>query len=152
MEELGDLLLQVLLHSEIGAEDGRFTLEDVAGRVADKLVRRHPHVFSGAPVPDDLDASWERSKREEKGRRSALEGISGRLSALSRTAKVVARARAHGVGVSFPDEPVTAAEAGAGIVALVARAHASGVDADQAVRAALRDLEDRVARAEGGVG
>ena len=56
-EELGDLLLQVFFHAEIAAGEGRFTLDDVARGIADKLVARHPYVFADAAVPDDLNAS-----------------------------------------------------------------------------------------------
>ena len=147
-EELGDLLLQVYFHARIAQDDGRFDLEDVARGIADKLVRRHPHVFDGAEVPDDMWRSWEEHKRAEKGRTSSLEGIADSLSALARTQKVVSRARSHRVAVELPSEPVTAAEVGEGIAVLVARAEASGVDADAAVREALRALEARVRDAE----
>ena len=66
VEELGDLLLQVLFHAEIASETGRFDIEDVATRIADKLIARHPYVFSDATVPDDLTASWEQKKAIEK--------------------------------------------------------------------------------------
>lgn len=147
VEELGDLLLQVVFHAEIGRVDGRFDIEDVARGIADKLVARHPYVFGDGSVPDDLMGSWEARKRAEKGRTSALDGIPP-LNALARTMKVVSRARSHGVEVGLADEPVTASEVGEGIVALVARAQASGVDADQAVRDAVRALEDTIRRAE----
>ena len=146
-EELGDLLLQVYFHAEIAAGNGRFTLEDVARGIADKLVDRHPYVFADAAVPDDLNATWEQRKRDEKGRRSALDGIPP-LATLARAGKVVSRARHHGVRVDLPEAAVTAGEVGDGVLALVARAQASGVDADQAVRAALRTLEAEIARAE----
>lgn len=148
VEELGDLLLQVLFHSEIGAEQGRFDVEDVARGIADKLVARHPYVFSDADVPDDLNASWERRKRAEKERRSALDGIPGPLATLARAQKAVARARAHGVGVDLPAEPVSNGEVGRGLLDLVSRAQASGVDADQALRAELRRLHRDVTRLE----
>lgn len=73
-EELGDLLLQVVFHAEIAAETGRFDIEDVAGRIADKLIARHPYVFADAEVPGDLVSSWERNKALEKRRSSALDG------------------------------------------------------------------------------
>ena len=145
--ELGDLLLQIFFHAEIAAEEGRFTISDVARGIADKLIARHPYVFTDAPVPEDVIGSWERRKRAEKGRTSALDGIPVTLPALARAGKVVARARAHGVRVALPDEPVDAATAGQAILALVARAQASGVDADAAVRDAVRGLE-RAVRAE----
>ncbi len=74
-EELGDVLLQVLLHSEIAKEEGRFTLEDVLDGLAHKLVRRHPHVFGDqkALTPEEGLASWEAIKKlekEEKARKS----------------------------------------------------------------------------------
>lgn len=99
VEELGDLLLQVLFHSEIAAETGRFTIEDVAARIADKLIARHPYVFAEAEVPADLIASWEQRKAVEKARSSSLEGIPSRLSALSRAHKVIVRARSHGLPI-----------------------------------------------------
>lgn len=147
-EELGDLLLQVFFHAEIAAEEGRFDIDDVAGQIADKLERRHPYVFSDADVPDDLNAFWERRKKAEKGRQSALDGIPGPLATLARASKVVSRARTHGVGVPLPDEPIDADAVGRGVLALVARAQASGVDADQATRAALRALEEGLRASE----
>ena len=67
-EELGDVLLQVLMHSQIAAEGQRFTIEDVVDMLAKKLVRRHPHVFGDqkALTPDEGLASWEAVKRMEK--------------------------------------------------------------------------------------
>ncbi len=61
-EELGDLLLQVVFHAEIASETGRFDIEGVARRISDKLVARHPYVFTDADVPTDLVGSWERAK------------------------------------------------------------------------------------------
>lgn len=147
-EELGDLLLQVYFHAEIARTQGRFTLEEVAEGITDKLIRRHPHVFAGTPAPDDKEAAWEAAKREEKGRTSALQGIPRSLGTLSKTQKVVSRARSHRVRIELPAEPITADETGAAIVELVCRAQASGVDAEAALRSALRALEDRVRYAE----
>ena len=144
-EELGDLLLQVVFHAEIASA---FDLEDVARGIADKLVSRHPHVFApagGAGVPDavpaDLHRTWEQRKAVEKGLTSALQWIPEQMSALARGHKVVARSRSRRVPLELPDEPVTADEVGATVLALVARAHASGIDPEQAVRDAVRGLE-----------
>ena len=67
-EELGDLLLQIMFHAVMAEEEGLFTFEDVAGTVADKMVRRHPHVFSGVTFASEEErkASWEKIKQEEK--------------------------------------------------------------------------------------
>lgn len=145
VEELGDLLLQVAFHAEIAAQQGRFDIDDVARGITEKLIARHPHVFASEPVPDDLLSTWEQRKRAEKGRTSALDGIPGRMSALTRAAKVIARSEAHGI-----DVPRTAGgdDLGERILALVAEAHGRGVDAEQATRAAVRDLEARVRAAE----
>jgi len=143
-EELGDLLLQVYFHARIAENEGRFTIDDVARGIADKLIRRHPHVFGDGEVPEDLRGVWERRKRQEKGRTSSLDGIARSMSSLARTQKVIARARSHEVPVGFPSEPVTAEDVGERIQALVARAQASGVDADAAAREAPRGVAGRI--------
>jgi XTP/dITP diphosphohydrolase len=150
-EELGDVLFQVYFHAEIAAEsDEGFDLDDIATGVADKLIRRHPHVFGGEGVPADLDQSWEQRKAEEKGRISVLEGIPEQLSALARAGKIISRARSRQVAVELPDGPIDADDLGRQIVALVARGHAAGIDPDQAVRDAIRELERDVRSAENG--
>jgi len=94
-EELGDLLLQVVLHAQMAAEEKRFTLDDVAKVIADKLVHRHPHVFGETRLPDS-DAVlrlWDRIKRAEKTDRvSALDGVPNALPALARAQKIQGKA------------------------------------------------------------
>lgn len=147
-EELGDLLLQIYFHSRIAEDEGRFTLDDVAHGISDKLIRRHPHVFSDEAAPDDMWASWEQRKQAEKGRTSALEGIAEAMSSIARAHKVISRTRSHGIDVDMPHDPITEQEVGEQILALVARAQASGVDADHATRRALRELEASIRNAE----
>lgn len=154
-EELGDLLLQVVFHAQLASERGDspgghgFDIEDVAAGICDKLIARHPHVFAAEEAPHDLNDVWERRKAQEKGRTSALDGIPERLSALSRASKIIGRARSHRVPLDLPTAEVDAIAVGQQIVALVARAQASGVDAEQAVRDAVRALESDVRAAEG---
>jgi XTP/dITP diphosphohydrolase len=148
-EEFGDLLFEVVFHAQLGSERGAFDLDDLAQAVADKLIARHPYVFAGDAVPDDPMASWEQKKKREKKRESAVDGIPDQLSALARANKVVTRARYHGVAVTLPADPVTPEAVGDGILALVARANAAGIDPDQATRAAVRRLEQAVRDAEG---
>jgi len=76
-EELGDLLLQILLHTQIAEEDHEFRMGDVIGSIAEKLVRRHPHVFAEAvaETPDAVIEQWDDIKREERSGASALTGI-----------------------------------------------------------------------------
>ncbi len=150
-EELGDLLLQVYFHARIATDEGRFTLDDVARGISDKLVRRHPHVFAGEAAPETLqqvEGSWEARKRVEKGRTSALQGIAQSMSSVARAQKVISRTRSHHVQIDLPTDPITAEAFGAHTLALIARAHASGIDADAAIRTALRALEADVESAE----
>ncbi|MDR0436033.1 MAG: MazG family protein [Propionibacteriaceae bacterium] len=147
-EELGDLLIQVCFHSEIARQQGRFDVDDVADAVADKLIGRHPYVFGSGEVPADMMASWEQAKRAEKQRSSCLEGIPDGMNTLARAAKVVTRVRDVHLDMPLATEPVTAAEVGRAILDLVARAQACGVDPDQALRGAVRELEQRIRTAE----
>ena len=148
-EELGDLLLQVIFHAEIASEQAEgFTMEDVAQGIADKLISRHPYVFATAAVPADLHYTWEQRKAVEKGRTSALQGIPDQLSALARANKIISRARSRRVALALPDDPTTAEEVGIQMLALAARAHASEIDPEQALRDAVRGLESRIQTAE----
>lgn len=105
-EELGDLLLQVIFHSELAEEAGRFNLDDVARGICDKLVRRHPHVFgrSEAASSDAVLTQWDEIKRAEKGHEEQpyLHGVGKGLPALLRAAKL--QKKAAKVGFDWPDE------------------------------------------------
>src|SRR5271170_4370782 len=99
-EELGDLLLQVVFHCQLARERGAFDFQQVARRITDKLVRRHPHVFASLKVKnvDEVWANWEKIKRAEKhgtrhARPSALDGIPKHLPALLRAEKLLKKAR-----------------------------------------------------------
>jgi tetrapyrrole methylase family protein / MazG family protein len=94
-EELGDLLLQIVLHSQMASEESRFSMDDVATLIADKLVHRHPHVFGATRLSDSAAVlrQWEVIKRAEKQeRRSALDGVPKGLPALARAQKVQTKA------------------------------------------------------------
>ena len=101
--ELGDVLLQVIFHARIAAEEKRFTIDDVAAAIADKLVRRHPHVFDSTEVvdADEVVTNWERIKRAEReGNReypvSALDGVPAELPALLRAQRIQEKASKTG--------------------------------------------------------
>lgn len=95
VEELGDVLLQVVMHAQIASEEGLFTMEDVVDEVSRKMVRRHPHVFGtgSADTPDEVLVNWEEIKKEEKKDKawveSPLKEIPKELPALTRAAKVL---------------------------------------------------------------
>lgn len=101
-EELGDVLLQVVLDAQIAADEGRFDICDVIEQLTQKMVSRHPHVFgdSEAATAADVHAHWERVKRAEKQRGSLLDGIPAELPALARAARITKRAAR--VGYDFP--------------------------------------------------
>ena len=84
-EELGDILMQIALHSQIGQEDGKFSVEDVLRSINTKLIRRHPHVFGGTKVSGSQDVirNWEAIKQEEKGTSSVLDGLPKGMPALA---------------------------------------------------------------------
>ncbi|HEY7044252.1 MAG TPA: MazG family protein [Nocardioidaceae bacterium] len=154
-EELGDLLLQVMFHSRIASEhtDEPFDVDDVAGQIVEKLVRRHPHVFGDVTVESaqDVNENWETIKAAEKSRSSAMEGIPPGLPALAWADKVVGRTMSAGLAPSVPtpDEAAYTAETlGEVLFALVAAAHAAGIDAEQALRQRVRAEIDAVRNVE----
>jgi XTP/dITP diphosphohydrolase len=143
-EELGDLLLQIAFHARIAQEpaDGScWSIDDVAGDLVDKLVRRHPHVFAGASA-DDLEGSWEALKAVEKGRTSVTEGIPLGQPALMLSAKL--QRRATKLGVPF----VAADGLGGQLWALVARCQEEGLDPEVELRTVARAFRDRLAELE----
>ena len=148
-EELGDLLLQVLFHARLAEElpaGERFSIEDVAHDLVEKLVRRHPHVFADAQ-PGDADALnevWERDKAAEKGRTSAVDGVPLAQPALALTAKLVARAQRAGIAAT--SEPFD--EIGARLFEVVRDAVAAGVDPEAALRRTARSYRAAIQDAE----
>lgn len=110
-EELGDVLLQVVFHSQIAAEEGRFSIKDVISQLTEKLVRRHPYVFAGEPIPEDTASVLKQrlqikaGERKEGESKSALGNVPKAMPALARAQSVTRRA-SH-LGFDWPDiEPV----------------------------------------------
>lgn len=107
-EELGDLLLQPVFHAAIAEERGAFTMEQVMATLADKLIRRHPHVFGDQEIASSEAqiANWEKIKKEEKGeeRRSALSGIPPHLPALMKAQKITEKASRVGFDWEHVDQ------------------------------------------------
>lgn len=100
-DELGDLLLQVVFHSQIAADSGTFDFQDVVTAICDKMTRRHPHIFGEA----EQSPGWEQLKageRERSGQSSALDGVALALPALLRAQKI--QKRAARVGFDWPDK------------------------------------------------
>jgi XTP/dITP diphosphohydrolase len=152
IEELGDVLYQVLFHADIAAEAGRFTLEDVAAHMTQKMVGRHPHVFGDvvADTADQVVVNWEAIKAVEKPERtSVLDGIPAGMPALALADKVLGRATKVGVNAAMREVPPDEERLGSELLALVAGARAAGLDAERALRSAVRSLRLEIAAAEG---
>ncbi|MGI8880836.1 MAG: MazG family protein [Jatrophihabitans sp.] len=168
-EELGDLLLQVLFHARLAEENDpahRWSIDEVAAGLVEKLRRRHPHVFAGVEVSgaDEVNANWDRIKQDERAAkrrlRSELEpdktsdsitdSVPIALPALALAAKLYGRATRAGLAVSLPPGEDAAGQVGAELFAAAIRAADAGVDPEQALRermvayrAAVRAAEDR---------
>ena len=145
-EELGDLLLQVYFHAVVAEQAGTFDFDDVAADIVAKLRRRNPHVFGTASAsgPVAVNELWEQVKAAEKPRSSVTDGLPPGLPALLYADKVLGRLarRSGGRAASAADEQPGRASADLGdrLLALVAEAHADGVDPEQALRDAVRRL------------
>ena len=152
-EELGDVLLQIVLHARLAEElpEGeRWSVDDVAGGLVDKMVRRNPHVFAGETVADldEITDNWERIKRAEKSRESALDGIALSQPALALAAKILQRAERAGLGLPSPEPLPEDVDLGAVLLGQVAAARAAGIDAEAALRRAALDYAGDVRAAE----
>lgn len=155
-EELGDVLLQVVFHARVAeerADASRFTIDDVATAIVDKLVRRHPHVFGEAQVSgsDEVKANWDAIKRAERGggAASVTDGVPLAQPALALAAALQRRAVRGGL----PEElvPALGGDVGTVLFALVAQARRGGEDPEAALRGTARAFRERLAKVEAGV-
>ena len=155
-EELGDVLLQVYFHSRI-AEDhptDPFSIEDVARAIADKLIRRHPHVFEGLEVSgtDEIIDNWEEIKAREKGRTSALDGIALAQPALPLVEKLLYRAEKYKVNIELTkyqsDKPATQESIGEALASIIAWARDNDIDPENALRLYGRQIAEQIKAAE----
>jgi len=155
-EELGDVLLQVYFHSRIAQDHPTdpFTIEDVAGAIADKLISRHPHVFDNVEVSgtEEIIENWEAIKAREKGRTSAIEGIAMSQPALPLVSKILYRAEKYNVPLtlnSYQSEfEVNEKSVGEALASVIAWAHENGIDPENALRAQAREMIRQIQAAE----
>jgi XTP/dITP diphosphohydrolase len=160
-EELGDLLLQVVFHARIAQEaDATFSLDAIAQGVVDKLVRRHPHVFTDLVVTsnEELEANWAKIKEVEKQRESVTDGVPQAMPALQLATQLIYRARKTGViaGDSNVKESVREVigeinqeQIAALLVATVELAREADIDAESVLRAEMMRYRTRVRESEG---
>ncbi len=147
-EELGDVLLQVLFHARLAqelAEDEAWGIDDVAGDLVAKLVRRHPHVFADVTVSGSAEvlANWDQIKTAEKSRTSVTDGIPLTAPALTLAATLLGRAERAGVAIEVAGDDL-----GQRLLALVMESRNRGLDAEVELRQVARQLRDRIVAAE----
>lgn len=165
-EELGDVLLQVVFHAQMAADDGAWDVDDVARGIVEKLIRRHPHVFGDVEVGGAAEVlvNWERIKADEKGEQELEHDIPETLPALARAAKVQRRAAGWGFEWRSVDSALEALreeidelethtdadnaeeEIGDVLFATVSVARRLGVDAESALRRTIRGFAERYER------
>jgi len=163
LEELGDVLYQVVFHSDLassGSLGEPFDIQDVAAKMRDKMVSRHPHVFGNeeelaefaAQTGDEVMLNWDNHKKREKPEReSVLDGIASGMPALALANKVLGKAEKIGLleaGVAGPLQVEDEEQLGGLLLAIVTSARANGLDSERALRFAVRDLMDDIRKAE----
>jgi XTP/dITP diphosphohydrolase len=168
-EELGDILLQVYFHSRIAQEnpESGFTVEEVAKGVADKIIERHPHVFSDAKVSssEEVLLNWEKAKQAEKGRTSPFDGVPRSQPALALAAKALYRLDKLEIPYEIPktdklefskmsqdllDQEITSENFGELLFSLISVAVAKGIEPESALRGAtvefMKNIESEIAQ------
>ena len=162
-EELGDVLLQVYFHARMAQDhpSDPFSIEDVAKLIADKLIRRHPHVFEGLHVNDmdEVVENWEAIKAKEKGRTSSLDGIAMAQPALPLVEKLIYRAEKYKVDLPLTDiatatqaveQSPSEATIGEALAAIIAWAHQHNIDPESALRGQAREIIEKIRQSEAG--
>ena len=156
-EELGDVLLQVFFHARMAEEHPTdpFSVEDVAKTVAEKLVRRHPHVFADTKVSGSAEVleNWEAQKAAEKGRTSATEGVPLGQPALALATKLMYRAQKYGHEIAI-EHPLklaagtTEKELGQALLGILDQALALDIDPESALRSAIKGYIEQIKKYE----
>ena len=155
-EELGDVLLQVYFHSRIAQDHPTdpFSIDDVAGAIADKLIGRHPHVFAGLEVSgtEEIIENWEAIKAKEKGRTSPIDGVAMSQPALPLVSKLIYRADKYGASLDLPEygsgEVANEESVGRALASVIAWAYKHEIDPELALRAQARAMIAQLARSE----
>jgi tetrapyrrole methylase family protein/MazG family protein len=164
-DELGDLLMQVVLHAQLGEDAGEFVIEDVFASIATKLVRRHPHVFGDVKVggADDVLRNWETLKDEERAGAPLLDAVPKAMPALAQAQSVQSRASKARLGppplpadalartldaLAASTDAVSAGMLGDLLFGVVALARARDLDAEEALRTTVRRFREQVATEE----
>ncbi|MBQ3022693.1 MAG: MazG family protein [Clostridia bacterium] len=137
-DELGDVLLQVVMHAQIGKEEGAFDINDVTDLVSRKMIERHPHVFGNVSVKDSEEVldNWEEIKKAQRGQKTVYESMNSvtkSLPALSRTQKVIGKAVKGNLYNIEEETTVNEEELGRKLFDLCALAYKNGIDAEESL-------------------
>lgn len=153
-DELGDVLLQIVMHAQIGKEEGTFTIDDVTDAVSTKMIKRHPHVF-GDVIANDSEKvleNWEEIKKAQRGQNhvyEALEGITPSLPALSKAVKVIGKAKKAGF---LKNENLSAhateEQIGEKLFEICVLSQQSGIDAEEALSSFIKNFIKKIKNIE----
>ncbi len=135
-DELGDVLLQVVMHAQIGKEEGTFDIYDVTDKASRKMIERHPHVFGDVSVKDsdEVLTNWEEIKKANRGQKTvyeAMQSVTKSLPALSRTEKVIGKAIKGNLYTVEDKKEISRKKLGEKLFALCALAYENGIDAEE---------------------
>lgn len=135
-DELGDVLLQIVMHAQIGKEEGTFDINDVTDIVSRKMIDRHPHVFGDVSVRNSEEVldNWEEIKKAQRGQKTvyeAMESVTKSLPALSRTQKIIGKAVKGNLYKIKEENAVNEVELGQKLFDLCALAVKNGIDAEE---------------------
>lgn len=152
-DELGDVLLQIVMHAQIGKENAAFSIDDVIECVSSKMIERHPHVFGDVKVNDSDDVldNWEAIKKKQRGQKTvheAMEGVTRSLPALTRTTKIIDKAAKAGLYNFMPEKNATGEQIGEMLFEICALARKSGIDAEAALNAETKKFIKKIKNIE----
>ena len=138
-DELGDVLLQVVMHSQIGREEGTFSIDDVTDAVSRKMIERHPHVFGDVKVKDSAEVldNWEEIKKTQRGQKSvyeSMQSVTKSLPALSKATKIIGKAVKGNLYCCDNKETVCGEEIGRRLFELCALAYCNNLDPEAELR------------------
>ncbi|MBQ8808495.1 MAG: MazG family protein [Clostridia bacterium] len=132
-DELGDVLLQIVMHAQIGKEEGTFTIDDVTDAVSNKMIQRHPHVFGDVKVSgsEEVLDNWEEIKKAQRGQKTvyeAMASVTKSLPALSKTTKIIGKAVKGNLYSVEDKQSATGEEIGQKLFDICALAYKNGID------------------------
>ena len=152
-DELGDVLLQIVMHAQVGKEEGTFDIDDVTDLVSRKMIERHPHVFGDVTVKNSEEVldNWEEIKKKQRGQKKtyeSMEGVAKSLPALYRTEKIVEKAQKGGFIGKETNVTVTPEQIGEKLFEITVLALQNGIDAEEALSSYTKNFIKKIKNIE----